>query len=31
MKKIRITESELIGLVRRAILNEVSQQSKAAA
>lgn len=31
MKKIRITESELRGLVRRAILNEVSQQSKAAA
>lgn len=31
MKKIRITESELIGLINKAILNEVSQQSKAAA
>ena len=31
MKKIQITESELIGLVSKVILNEVSQQSKAAA
>ena len=31
MKKIRITESELRSLVRKAILNEVSQQTKAAA
>lgn len=31
MKKILITESELRSLVRKAILNEVSQQTKAAA
>lgn len=31
MKKIRITESELRSLIHKVILNEVSQQSKAAA